>query len=66
MRNSPLDKIRKMRLWGLIRQVGQFYKEDENELREYGKQVYENNDVEQSLECFTDLLKQTEKQKVIA
>ena len=59
MNNRALQTAKKMQLWGLIKKVGQLYAEDEDILQEYGKEVYNSNDIDAAISCFQNLIEST-------
>jgi len=61
--NRAVIIAKKNQLWSLIKRVGAYYHEDLEFIKEYAKDVYENNDVDEAIKCFEDLLKQTEPKK---
>lgn len=50
---------KKHELWSLIRRVGNHYGEDQEFIKEYAKEVFEQNDLQKALDCFRDLFAQT-------
>lgn len=54
--NKAVLIAKKLQLWAAIRQLGEFYNEDKEFTAQYAKDVYESNDIEEALRCFTDLL----------
>lgn len=53
--NRALQIVKKNQLFSLIKKVGLYYGEDIDSLREYAKEVFANNDLDEALACFIDL-----------
>lgn len=58
MSKTALDICHKNQLWTLVKKVGQHYQEDSEFLKEYAKDIYENGNILQAIDCFKDLVKQ--------
>lgn len=55
---AALETARKLQLWSLVKSVGLFLGDDEETLKEYGKEVYNTSNIDDALNCFNDLNKQ--------
>lgn len=58
MAKDAIHYCKKQELWALIRELGRLYDENDEYLREYAKEVYEDNleDLDRAIECFRDLV----------
>ncbi len=61
--NKAVSIAKKNELYSLIKTVGLRYGEEIEPLREYAKEVYENNDIDKSIACFRDLAELTKYMK---
>ena len=56
--STALQTVKKLQLWSLIKVVGTTLGEDEETLKEYGKEVYNVCNIDQAIQCFENLVKQ--------
>lgn len=63
--NKALGISKRNELYSLIKKVGLHFGEDIDILREYAKEVLENNDIDKSIACFRDLAEQTKYMKIL-
>lgn len=61
--SDPLEKVKKNHLWSLIRRVGTYYDEDLEFVREYAREIYEAGNVDEAIQCFSDLVCQLKEEK---
>lgn len=61
--NKALNIAKRNELYSLIKKVGLCYGENIDFLREYAKEVFENNDIDKSIACFRDLAEKTKYMK---
>lgn len=60
--HSALNIAHKIELWAHIKRLGKLWEEDESDLQQFGKDVYNayKEDLECAVKCFKDLADQAE------